>query len=154
MKQLPSRIKMIWRLSTIGSMIMGLIITGGVLAGHIFWHWPLWLVWLMLGLTAVEAIVELALVPYRYAFSGYRITDTAVEISAGFLFKKHIAIPIARIQNVTLKAGPFMQWQHLEQVVVATAATSHDIEGVEPETAAALRERIMARAIEVQDDQF
>ncbi|WP_127850190.1 PH domain-containing protein [Lacticaseibacillus hulanensis] len=150
--KLPERIKRIWYLSTLGSFIFGLVVSGGVALGHMWWDWPMWLVFAALGLTVVESIIELALVPYRYAFSGYRITDTAVEMSSGLFFKKHVAIPIAKIQNVTLKAGPLMQAQHLEQVVIATAATDHDIEGVEPQTAAKLRDRIMARAIEVRDD--
>jgi membrane protein YdbS with pleckstrin-like domain len=153
-QKLPARIKTIWRLSAGGSLIFGLIVSALLMLPHVFWNFPLWIAYIGLGLTLVWTVVELALVPYRYAFSGYRITNTAVEMSSGFIFKKHIAIPIARIQNVTLEAGPLMQWQKLEQVVIATAATSHDIEGVEPEVAAKLRDRIMKRAIEVQDDEF
>lgn len=153
-QKLPERIKIIWRLSAGGSLLTGLVISGLLLLPHVLWGWPLWLAAVGLALTAVFVLVELLLVPYRYAFSGYHITDTAVELSSGFLFKKHVAIPIARIQNVTLAAGPLMQWQHLEQVVIATAATSHDIEGVEPAVAAQLRDRIMRRAIEVQHDEF
>lgn len=153
-QKLPTRIKIIWRLSAVGSLVFGLILSALLTLPHLFWHWPLWLALVGVGLTIVWVIVELILVPYRYAFSGYRITDTAVEMSSGFLFKERIAIPIARIQNVTLEAGPLMQWQKLEQVVIATAATEHDIEGVEPEVAVQLRERIMRRAIEVQDEEF
>lgn len=151
-QKLPVRIKQIWYLSAGGSLIFGLVITLFLVLGQHLWAWPAWLTLTGLGLTVLEVAVEVALVPYRYAFSGYRITGTAVEMSSGFIFKKHVAIPIAKIQNVTLKAGPLMQKQHLEQVVIATAATSHDIEGVEPETASALRDAIMARAIEVQGD--
>ncbi|WP_155286586.1 PH domain-containing protein [Lacticaseibacillus zhaodongensis] len=153
-QKLPERIKVIWRLSAGGSLITGLVVSALLLLPHWLWNLPQWFAYVGLGLTAVYVLGELILVPYRYAFSGYRITDTAVELSSGFLFKKHIAIPIARIQNVTLEAGPLMQWQKLEQVVIATAATEHDIEGVEPAVAAQLRDRIMRRAIEVQHDEF
>lgn len=151
-QQLPAQIKRIWALSAVGSLCVGVIITVGLGVANWLWNWPSWLVWVALGLTITEFIVELALVLYRYRFSEYVITDNAVEIQSGFIFRNRIAIPIARIQNVTLKAGPLMQWQHLEQVVIATAATTHDIEGVQTAVATRLRELIMARAMEVQDN--
>ncbi|WP_225353534.1 PH domain-containing protein [Lacticaseibacillus thailandensis] len=104
-QQLPAQIKRIWALSAVGSLCAGVVITAGLAVANHLWSWPLWLVWAALGLTVAEFLVELALVPYRYRFSEYSITDNAVEIQSGFVMRKRIAIPIARIQNVTLKAG-------------------------------------------------
>lgn len=152
MAHLPRSIKRIWALSAIGSLILGLVITGGLWLAANHWHWPNWLVVVGLILTVGEVIVELLAVPYRYHFTGYRVTDKAVEITSGWVIRKQIAIPVARIQNVTLKAGPLMQSAKLEEVVIATAADSYDIEGVTPDVAAQLRDAIMTRALEVRDE--
>lgn len=149
MEKLPGKIKWVWALSTIGSLVIGLIVSG---VSALFL--PHWVAFAVLGLTLLEIVVELLAVPYRYRFSGYRISDRAVEMSSGWLFKKQLAIPIARVQNVTLKAGPLLQMYGLQQVVVATAADSHDIEGLDPQAAAKLRDLIMARALEVKGNEL
>ncbi|MCF7523139.1 PH domain-containing protein [Levilactobacillus brevis] len=74
-------------------------------------------------------------------------------MQAGFIFQERIAIPIARVQNVTLSAGPLLQWQHLTKVTVATASTSHSIDGLELADAERLREQIMRLAQEARHDQ-
>lgn len=149
MEKLPSAIKWVWGLSAVGSLIVGLVVSG---VSALFL--PHWVAYAGVALTLLEVLCELLAVPYRYRFSGFRISDRAVEISAGWLFKKQMAIPIARVQNVTLKAGPLLQMYGLQQVVVATAADSHDIEGLTPETALKLRDAIMARALEVRDNEL
>jgi membrane protein YdbS with pleckstrin-like domain len=149
MAQLPKEIKRVWALSALGSLLVGLI-ASGVMALLL----PHWIAYVALGLTLLEVVIELLAVPYRYRFSGYRISDRAVEISSGWLFKKQLAIPIGRVQNVTLKAGPLLQLNDLQQVVVATAASSHDIEGLTPEEATRLRDLIMTRALEVKGNEI
>ncbi|CAJ1226073.1 PH domain-containing protein [Levilactobacillus zymae] len=149
---LPPRIKRIWGYSTLGSFLFGLVATGLLYWAQIGWHWPGWLVVVSAVITLVEPIVEAGLIPYRYRFTRYQITPVAVEIQSGMVFKKRLAIPIARVQDVTLKAGPLLQWQKLTQVTVATAATSHTIEGLELATAEQLREHIMQLAQEARHD--
>jgi membrane protein YdbS with pleckstrin-like domain len=149
MEKLPGKIKWVWALSAIGSLIVGLVVSGLIAL-----FLPHWMALVALGLTLLEVVLELLAVPYRYRFSGYRISDQAVEISSGWLFKKQLAIPIARVQNVTLKAGPLLQMYGLQQVVVATAASSHDIEGLTPAAAKQLRDIIMARALEVKGNEL
>ncbi|WP_180368397.1 PH domain-containing protein, partial [Oenococcus oeni] len=60
--------------------------------------------------------------------------------------------PIARVQNVTLSAGPVLQWQKPEKVVVATASSSHKIDGLKDDTARRLRDQIMHLALEARDE--
>ena len=145
---LPQQIKTVWRISAVGSLIFGAVITGALWLATHFWHWPAWIWWLVAGLTIVEVVVELAIVPYRYHFWRYQISARDVEIQSGFFFRKQTAIPINRIQNVTLAAGPILQWQHLQTVNIETAATTHKIESVLPETATQLKEQIMTLALE------
>ncbi|WP_125545190.1 PH domain-containing protein [Levilactobacillus lindianensis] len=150
---LPNRIKLIWGISAIGSLLVLLIVTGLFWLAQTYWNWAAWLTVTMLVIAIGEPIVETALIPYRYRFTRYMISDTAVEMQAGFIFKKRVAIPIARVQNVTLNAGPLLQWQKLSKVTVATASTTHTIEGLELAIAEQLRDQIMQLAREARHDQ-
>ncbi|WP_170173460.1 PH domain-containing protein [Secundilactobacillus silagei] len=149
---LPAKIKTVWRISAGCSFLVGLLITGGLLTATVIWQWSR-LFWLIsAGLTVAEVVIELALIPYRYRFWRYRISERDVEIESGFFFHQQTAIPINRIQNVTLEAGPILQWQKLQTVSIETAATSHKIESVLPETAQQLKQQIMALALEAKPD--
>ncbi|AKP64022.1 hypothetical protein FC99_GL000649 [Levilactobacillus koreensis JCM 16448] len=149
---LPPRIKRIWGYSALGSLLALIVITGLLQLTYLYWNWAVWIPIASLVLTIVEPIVEVALIPYRYQFTRYQISDLAVEMQAGFIFQKRVAIPIARVQNVTLNAGPLLQWQKLTKVTVATAATSHSIEGLELPEAEQFREQIMRLAREARHD--
>lgn len=151
--QLPLRIKRIWGFSALGSLLALLVISGLLWLAHRFWDWSIWLAIFALILTVIEPAIEFGLIPYRYRFTRYQISDLAVEMQSGFVFQKRVAIPIARVQNVTLNAGPLLQWQKLTQVTVATAATSHHIEGLELTEAEQLREQIMRLAREARHDE-
>lgn len=150
---LPPRIKRIWGYSALGNLLVLLVISGLLWLAYHFWNWPLWLSIGGLMLTLLEPGIELGLIPYRYLFTRYQISDLAVDMQAGFIFQERIAIPIARVQNVTLSAGPLLQWQHLTKVTVATASTSHSIDGLELADAERLREQIMRLAPEARHDQ-
>lgn len=92
------------------------------------------------------------MVSYRYAFWRYNLTADAVELQSGYIFKKLVSIPIARVQDVTLSAGPILQSQKLQTVQITTASTSHKIDGMEPQTAEQLRRQIMQLAVEVKEN--
>ncbi|MTV82771.1 PH domain-containing protein [Secundilactobacillus folii] len=149
---LPEKIKVVWRISALGTLIFGLLITGGLLFAQHFWGWWQWLVLAALALTVVYTLIGFAIIPYRYRYWRYRISTDSVEIESGFFFHVLTAIPISRIQNVTLEAGPILQWQHLQTVNIETAATTHKIESVLPVTAEQLKEQIMTLATGVVDD--
>ncbi|QVI34723.1 hypothetical protein BVJ53_12785 [Lacticaseibacillus chiayiensis] len=149
---LPANIQTVWRFNALIWSVIFLI--GGLLllaASH-FWHWPSWLGLGVIGLTVLQLIVRLALVPYRYRFLRYNITPTAVFLQKGFFFRKNEAIPITRIQNVTLEQGPLLRWQQLQQVNIETASTAHVIDGVTASVADQLRTRILKLAQEARDE--
>ncbi|ETY74445.1 membrane protein [Lactiplantibacillus fabifermentans T30PCM01] len=145
-QQLPVTIKKVWLSSAIISGLVGLVITAALWGAQSIWHWWWWLPLAALILSILDVVVELALIPYRYAFWRYAITENEVSIRHGVIFKQTIAIPISRIQNVTLNAGPLLQLNHLQAVSIATAADSYDIDGVTPTVANQLREKIMQLA--------
>lgn len=150
---LPAKVKKVWRLSALIILAVGLL-AWAILAGVIhYFDWPGWLNYPLGALVLGDFIIEFALVPYRYRFWLYRLTPTAVEIESGFFSHRQTAVPISRIQNVTLQAGPLFQYFGLRTVEIATAATSHEIAGVLPETAEQLKQQLMALAQqEAQND--
>lgn len=145
-EQLPAKIKIVWRISALIVFVCGLIVWA-ILAwviGH--FDWPSWLNYPAGILVVGGFALELTLVPYRYRFWRYQLTATDVEIESGFIFHQQTAVPISRIQNVTLQAGPLFQLFGLQTVEVETAATSHEIAGVLPATAEQLKQQLMALA--------
>ncbi len=150
--QLPPQIKRVWQVRAAIDGVIWLIIALGLGVANHFWHWPLWLGFIAIGAAVLHAGCHFVLIPYRYNFWRYEITATAVYLRSGFLFRKSTAIPITRIQNVTLEAGPLLQWQQLQAVQVQTASDKHEIAGVTLEVANALREQIMQLAKEARDD--
>ncbi|WP_225047935.1 PH domain-containing protein [Lacticaseibacillus kribbianus] len=151
-EHLPQQIKQVWRIGAGLALVWWLAVTVGLLVANRLWGWPLWLIAISLGLALVHPSAELALIPYRYAFWRFRITDTAVYLKEGALFQKETAIPISRIQNVTLSAGPILRAHGLQQVEIQTASTSDSLAGVTAEVADRLRDRILALAKEARDD--
>lgn len=150
--QLPVQIKRVWRLRALIDGGIWVIVAGALWLANHLWDWPWWLMAIALGLGVIHVSSHLVLIPYRYAFWRYQITPDDVVLQSGFIFRKTEAIPIARIQNVTLEQGPLLRGQHLQSVKVQTAATTHEIAGVEVSVADALREQIMQLAKEARDD--
>lgn len=151
-EQLPRQIKAVWRYSAWISGAVGLLISAGLWVASVYWHWWLWLWIAAIILSVLDVIVELALIPYRYAFWRYRITDNAVYLKNGVIFQHEIAVPISRIQNVTLAAGPLLQLNKLQSVTVETAASGYKIDGVTSDVADQLRDRIMVLAQGARDE--
>ena len=107
---------------------------------------------ILLILAMVVFAIELALVPYHWNFWTYYIDDMQVELHHGFFFRKQILIPIARVQNVTLKQGPILHWKDLHKVVIVTAAGASEIDGLKSAEADNLKELIMKLAREARND--
>ncbi|MFD1486150.1 PH domain-containing protein [Lacticaseibacillus baoqingensis] len=150
--QLPHQIKTVWRARAAIDGIIWLAITAALLICHHLWQWPWWLAMIPLVAGILHVGSHLLLIPYRYRFWRYAITADAVYLRSGYLFRTEEAIPIARIQNVTLAAGPLLQWQSLQAVQVHTASTTHSIAGVTGAVADQLREQIMQLAKEARAD--
>ncbi|KRM72776.1 PH domain-containing protein [Lacticaseibacillus brantae] len=149
---LPKRIQWIWLISAVIWLLVLSGITG--LIGFLVprWHWWPWLTIVAIGLTIIISLGMLISIPYRYRFTRYQLSTLALEIQSGFFTRKFEAVPISRIQNVTLTAGPLLQWQHLQAVTIETASTSHTIDGIEPTVADQLRDQLLKLAQEARDE--
>lgn len=151
-EQLPPQIKRVWRLRALIDGAVWAVLTVALLVAWHFWHLPWWLALITAAFMILHPAVHFVLIPYRYQFWRYLITPTAVYVRSGYIFRKEEAVPISRIQNVTLEAGPLLQSQGLQSVKVQTASTEHEIAGVTRDVAGQLRDRIMQLAQEARDE--
>jgi membrane protein YdbS with pleckstrin-like domain len=156
-KKLPSEIKSIWRLDAginfISLLIVALIVWLIRLATSGSFKTVLTTtISIILGAALVILLIQLALIPYRWNFWTYYIDERQVQLHHGYFFRKQIIIPIARIQNVTLKQGPILHWKNLQKVIIVTAAGSSEISGIKSSEADDLKELIMKLAREARND--
>lgn len=156
-KKLPIEIKSIWRLNAIMDFLILIAITIAIFIWRIFAPIDvkkgLGVATLILLITAILVLlIELILVTYHWNFWTYYIDERQVELHHGFFFRKQIIMPIARIQNVTLKQGPILRWKNLQKVIIVTAAGSEEITGLKNDEANNLKELIMKLAQEAKND--
>ncbi|WP_165314539.1 PH domain-containing protein [Weissella sagaensis] len=147
-QQLPESIKSVWRLQASLNLLIEIIVIVGMVCGFYFLKWPMWIVAIIAMIGIIFSVGEFILIPYRYQFWRYQISDHDVEMTTGFFIKKTTAVPILRIQDVTLSAGPLLQFKKLQSVKIHTAAAVHEIGGVDRQTATKLKTKIMDLAKE------
>ncbi|AQW20917.1 hypothetical protein PL11_002785 [Lentilactobacillus curieae] len=152
--QLPVKIKTVWKFSALMTFLSTIVIFGVAFTIGLAteWRWLVYLSYVALGLGLILSIGEFALISYRYAFFRYQLTEDAVQIQKGFIFRERVSVPIARVQDVKIEQGPILRSQNLQSVTVTTASTNHAIDGLEPEVAEQLREQIMEKAMEAVEN--
>ena len=99
-------------------------------------------------LCAVCAYCLLGLIlypPIEYRQWGYYIDDEKVVIRHGLFFIDQTIIPIIRIQNITISQGPINRHLGLYKVEIALASGSHEIVGLDQETADSISEGLRAK---------
>lgn len=156
-EKLPSEIKFIWRLSAYLDFLFLLLVTVGTFIWKVLapagMKQPLtWISIILLIISIITLLTELALVSYHWNFWTYLIDERHVELHHGFFFRKQTIIPIARVQNVTLKQGPILRLKDLQKIEIVTAAGSSKIDGLLSSQADTLKELIMKLAQEAQND--
>ncbi|MQS53273.1 PH domain-containing protein [Companilactobacillus mishanensis] len=156
-EKLPADIKKIWRLNAYFDFFILFVVSA------VFYIWKIFapknmqpalfrISLIILAIAIVIFIIELALVQYRWNFWTFYIDERQVELHHGYFFRKQIVIPIARVQNVTLKQGPILRLKDLHKVIVVTAAGSDEISGLKTSQANDLKELIMKLAKEARND--
>lgn len=155
-KQMPSRIKAVWRKNTY--LTIGIFLLIGIVAtAALAWFDQLqgaW-VWILSGyflLLLLSGAASLILIPYRYRFHRYEITSEDIAFQKGFIFRSLTYVPMNRIQHVETEQGPFLRQENLMEIVIHTAATSHHIAGLDVQEAMELRQQIIELIKVVQED--
>ncbi|MBS9337253.1 PH domain-containing protein [Fructobacillus parabroussonetiae] len=153
MKNLPKQMKTVWYvMEVISALTLAAILAALNWLLPLFFKWtmPKWLMSLLVILALLAVVFGFFLVHYRYAVYHYRVNEHSVEIQKGFFFRRLIAIPIDRIQNVDLDQGPLLQLFHLQKVVLVTGGSHHEVEALLTEEAQAFKDRVMLLAKEAR----
>lgn len=122
--------------------VLLLAITGGVAAlVGVAWLWALPVVVAALLLWAA------LLVPRQVRALAYAERDDDLLIRRGIMFRQLVVVPYGRMQYVDVSAGPLARRFRIASVQLHTAAptTNASIEGLPPEEAARLRDRLASR---------
>ncbi|WP_125712415.1 PH domain-containing protein [Companilactobacillus kedongensis] len=156
-EKLPKDIKTIWRINVFIDFLLFLIVLSALVIIAVFLpeegQHLVEIGQMIVGIVAIVVLAgELILIPYRWNFWTYYIDERQVELHKGFFFRKQIIIPIARVQNVTLKQGPILRIKDLQKVIVVTAAGKSEIEGIKASQAETLKELLMKLAQEAKND--
>lgn len=155
MKKLPKSVKTVWLYAALIALLFEIIVFVGAFLVVKYNNWPyVEYVPLVLGIIFVlYTSIEIALIPYRYAFHAYAIYEDHIEISRGFIFRRQATIPIARVQNVDIEQGPLLIVKDLYKITIDTSGSSHSIDAVTKEESRRIKTRVMELAMEARNAQ-
>lgn len=154
--KLPQKIRRVWRKTIILYLIIMLVVGGGFAVFLYFMNMleGRWLV-VLIGYAILTASIFLfanMLVPFRYNYFRYEITDDDIVYQKGFFFRTITYVPISRIQHVETEQGPFLRHDNLMELLIHTAATTHKIAGLSVDETLSLRSQIIEKIKEVKED--
>ena len=103
-----------------------------------------WITLIVLGLIWLWQIIRQ---PRVYRRWGYAETQTDIYLTRGLAWRQLTSIPYGRMQMVNVSAGPVERIFGVSNVELVTSSTSGTITipGLDPNDAAALRDRLMER---------
>jgi len=106
--------------------------------------------WVGLGAAIVAFVWLWWLIGRRVRSFGYAERADDLLVTSGIMFRRLVIVPYGRMQLVDVKAGPIDRMLGVTTVQLHTAAATTDasIPGLEPDTAAALRDRLARRGEE------
>lgn len=155
-QQMNPRIKQAWRYSILITAAMSLVISLGAILVARFFTFNRQLFDLLLGvfliLVTVITVMNLLLIPYRYAFHRYEVTDQDLALQTGYFFRSTTYVPLNRIQHLETKQGPLLRHVQLLDLNISTAATTHTLDGLDVQTAQKLRQQLIALVKAARDD--
>jgi uncharacterized protein len=116
------------------------VVSTGMLAG---WGWPAWLASVLSGAWTTWRVIRAG----RWARSfAYLEREQDLLITAGLWAKQFSAVPYGRMLSVEVQSGPIARFWGLASVAVVTASSASNatIPAVSADTAAGLRDRLIA----------
>lgn len=155
--QLDPRVKNVWRLNdaiwvTIIMLPLLGICFGLTFAPEIMGLGRVLLIVSFLVWIAALIVWLLVLPPIRFARWRYEITPEYLDIAKGIIWRKRYIIPFIRVQNTDTRQGPILRLFGLASVTVSTAASEHEIPGLDASVAEDLRDRAAELARIARED--
>jgi membrane protein YdbS with pleckstrin-like domain len=134
----------------IALLLVYLLVVAGVIALFVVPVIPSVFAWIGLGVAVVVFVWLWWLIGRRVRSFGYAERADDLLVTSGILFRRLVIVPYGRMQLVDVKAGPIDRMLGVTTVQLHTAAATTDasIPGLEPDNAAALRDRLARRGEE------
>lgn len=82
----------------------------------------------------------------------YSIDQNEIGLLRGIIVKTETLIPLSRVQHVDTRQGPILRWFGLSSVTISTAATTHEIPGLDEVIADRVRREISTYARLAEED--
>lgn len=153
---LPIEARTVFRLSSAIFYLIGLVITGGLLAAALYFDWPTWLQYTMYVLLAIDlvySVIDIVVFQkWKQERFTYDVKPLEIRLHHGIITTHDVLIPMTKVQYVHAQQGPLLRKYGLQTITIGTAAGSHDIYAIEESFAKSLREQIAVYArIEEED---
>jgi uncharacterized protein len=151
--RISNRALTVWRISgVINTGIEWAIAALTILLLKIF-KGPFWISVILIVLGILFTYLNIFLFPkLRWHRWSYEVREEEIELQHGIFFRTNRLIPMVRIQHVDTVQGPLLRKYNLASVVVATAASNHEIPALEEKEAEELRTYISKLARIAEDD--
>lgn len=153
---LPIEARTVFRLSSAIFYLIGLVITGGLVAAALYFDWATWLQYTMYVLLAIDLIYSVIDIvvfqKWKQERFTYDVKPLEIRLHHGVITTNDVLIPMTKVQYVYAQQGPLLRKYGLQTITIGTAAGSHDIYAIEESFAKTLREQIAVYArIEEED---
>jgi uncharacterized protein len=128
-------------------LLVYVLVVAGIVALFAVSGVPRTVAWIGLGVAVVVFAWLWWLIGRRVRSFGYAERGDDLLVTSGIMFRRLVIVPYGRMQLVDVKAGPIDRWLGITTVQLHTAAATTDasIPGLEPDVAAALRDRLAKR---------
>lgn len=138
------RLATAWRLTLVLSYVP---VTALLVALFVVPRVPRPIAWIAVAVAVVVLCWLWWVLGRRVRSYGYAERGDDLLVTSGIMFRRLVIVPYGRMQLVDVTAGPIDRWLGLTKVQLHTAAATTDaaIPGLEPDLAAALRDRLAAR---------
>ena len=142
----PNAVK-VWRISDVITYTTALSILGILLFLQNYYDWKSWvsiICYIIISLLIISSIFELSIIPiYRQRTWRYEIDENYIQLKhGGVLMRKHLIIPMAKVQYVNTNQGPILRKYGLSTLTIGTMASEHEIPAISEKKATELRANI------------
>ncbi len=140
-QQLASRVLTLWRAG--GAIPFAIMFLFSLVPAFAVGGWA----WLgTLGVLVVAVVVAGLLPGLRYQRWRWRMTDRALELEHGVVFRQVRALPYFRIQHIDVEHGPLDRWLGLARLEVHTASVTATLPGLPAGDAPGIRAALLSFA--------
>lgn len=144
----------VWRIVASLEWLFFLLIPAAYLWATSFFMLPLWPLYVLILAVLLIGFLKIILFPsLHWNRWRYKIYENEVELMYGVLVVRRVIIPMIRVQHVDTKQGPILRQYGLATVTISTAATVHEIPGLEESKADELRDYIAELAREADPNE-